>query len=59
MSPEILSIISNLGPWGFAVAVAWILLRFVLNHMTHKLDDIHETLREFVNEMRLWMQRHG
>jgi hypothetical protein len=47
-------IVMNLGPWGFAVAVSWMLLRFILNHVTHKMDDMHETLRELVREIRNW-----
>lgn len=54
MPPDIWNIVANLGPWGFAVAISWILLRFVLNHISHKLDAMHETLRELVREIRNW-----
>ena len=55
MPPDVWAFVLNLGPWGFAVVVAWWLLKFTLNHMSHKLDAMHDTLKE----IRDWMLRNG
>lgn len=43
-----LDVITNLVQLGFSVAVAAVLLKFVLNDLSHKLNAIHSTLKELV-----------